>query len=369
MALIVCPECARQISDRATVCPHCGFPISKEDMPVRTAKPAKTRRIFVIVGLIAVLAAGVMAGKWYLTNSDPEAALEKAYLEASQRYNSGDYKGAMSRLESLGDYKNTAELMLSCKYNLGYEAMKDSKWRIAASYFKDLNYESSENLLVDCRFMMALEESVLYRMEIISKESWDERSLISTELAYLEEFRTAAFYDVVLGMYAGSYIDGLEDQLESLNYGRNSNAQMNWYAGTVTKMQVLDMLYRNFGFMEDNKDFVGTYINQLGYYEKWLDAMNSMEVNGHKRVKDPEGNELYVEYYLKNDTMYTSTQTFTVTFWKDEEGKQMLGNSSVTVENIKPYKEYTVRVPLPATVREMPYYFNWSNYYEEILVN
>ena len=67
--------------------------------------------------------------------------------------------------------------------------------------------------------------------------------------------------------------------------------------------------------------------------------------------------------------MYTSTQTFTVTFWKDEEGKQMLGNSSVTVENIKPYKEYTVRVPLPATVREMPYYFNWSNYYEEILVN
>ena len=28
MALIKCPECGREISDRAVSCPHCGFPIS-----------------------------------------------------------------------------------------------------------------------------------------------------------------------------------------------------------------------------------------------------------------------------------------------------------------------------------------------------
>lgn len=26
MALIKCPECGREISDNATVCPHCGCP-------------------------------------------------------------------------------------------------------------------------------------------------------------------------------------------------------------------------------------------------------------------------------------------------------------------------------------------------------
>jgi predicted amidophosphoribosyltransferase len=26
MALINCPECAKQISDKATACPHCGLP-------------------------------------------------------------------------------------------------------------------------------------------------------------------------------------------------------------------------------------------------------------------------------------------------------------------------------------------------------
>lgn len=29
MALIKCPECSREISDKAAACPHCGFPISK----------------------------------------------------------------------------------------------------------------------------------------------------------------------------------------------------------------------------------------------------------------------------------------------------------------------------------------------------
>lgn len=28
MALITCPECHGQVSDKAAVCPHCGFPIA-----------------------------------------------------------------------------------------------------------------------------------------------------------------------------------------------------------------------------------------------------------------------------------------------------------------------------------------------------
>lgn len=29
MALITCPECGREISDKAAACPHCGFPIQE----------------------------------------------------------------------------------------------------------------------------------------------------------------------------------------------------------------------------------------------------------------------------------------------------------------------------------------------------
>ena len=30
MALVDCPECGKQVSTRATACPHCGFPLSRE---------------------------------------------------------------------------------------------------------------------------------------------------------------------------------------------------------------------------------------------------------------------------------------------------------------------------------------------------
>ena len=30
MALITCPECHGQVSDKAAVCPHCGYPIGEQ---------------------------------------------------------------------------------------------------------------------------------------------------------------------------------------------------------------------------------------------------------------------------------------------------------------------------------------------------
>lgn len=42
MSLIICPECSSQISDRAVFCPHCGFPMTQPEKPVR--KPKKSSR-------------------------------------------------------------------------------------------------------------------------------------------------------------------------------------------------------------------------------------------------------------------------------------------------------------------------------------
>jgi predicted amidophosphoribosyltransferase len=39
MALIVCPECKRQVSDKAKACLNCGYPIEEE---LRRARKGKT---------------------------------------------------------------------------------------------------------------------------------------------------------------------------------------------------------------------------------------------------------------------------------------------------------------------------------------
>lgn len=35
MSLIKCPECDNSISDKASACPHCGFPIRKNDKTIK----------------------------------------------------------------------------------------------------------------------------------------------------------------------------------------------------------------------------------------------------------------------------------------------------------------------------------------------
>ena len=39
MALIDCPECRHKISERASACPQCGYPLKEEKLPPRREFP------------------------------------------------------------------------------------------------------------------------------------------------------------------------------------------------------------------------------------------------------------------------------------------------------------------------------------------
>lgn len=60
MALIICPECSKEISDQAKVCPHCGYklPKQKKKKEKKEVSPRqKKKRIAVIVGVLVLLVA------------------------------------------------------------------------------------------------------------------------------------------------------------------------------------------------------------------------------------------------------------------------------------------------------------------------
>ena len=44
MALMTCPECTGKVSDKAVICPHCGYPIQDKPLPVKAQKRGKRRR-------------------------------------------------------------------------------------------------------------------------------------------------------------------------------------------------------------------------------------------------------------------------------------------------------------------------------------
>lgn len=46
MALIICPECGKQISDKAPACIHCGYPLQAQ-IPVTTATASNSKKVVI----------------------------------------------------------------------------------------------------------------------------------------------------------------------------------------------------------------------------------------------------------------------------------------------------------------------------------
>lgn len=64
MAIIHCPECAREISDRATACPGCGCPLQSSAPPASEGTGAAPRDTVGVVGKIAAFVFGIFAVPW-----------------------------------------------------------------------------------------------------------------------------------------------------------------------------------------------------------------------------------------------------------------------------------------------------------------
>lgn len=93
MALITCPECGKEISDKVKACPHCGYPIvSEEDQSPPNGSPqqvelvsvkvgsAKTKKI-IIGGIVAVVIIAVIAIATIMAGQRKEAAARAEYID------------------------------------------------------------------------------------------------------------------------------------------------------------------------------------------------------------------------------------------------------------------------------------------------
>lgn len=120
MALITCPECNQQISDRAASCPHCGYPLpvataeipvtdhpttdtvpQEIAQPITIAKPRKKRilLITIICALVLACIGGVTA--FAIIKKQQEKAEQEALEHAKQ-------KARTEYIENLNEFTRTA---------------------------------------------------------------------------------------------------------------------------------------------------------------------------------------------------------------------------------------------------------------------
>lgn len=51
MALVKCKECGKEISDKATTCIHCGYPVKKQNANNRLDSKNGKHKVITIVGI------------------------------------------------------------------------------------------------------------------------------------------------------------------------------------------------------------------------------------------------------------------------------------------------------------------------------
>ena len=183
MALIKCPECGKEISDKSKACVHCGFPldeyppnpvepipvvsVDKESLPTKEnvvpvlgAEPPKdeepnlsterdmlttpNRSLKYIIIAVVVIVIG-----WFAINN--LVLLPQKYAAAEQLLESGQYVEAISAFEELGSYSNAA---------------KDKEYAVALAEYYAEEYEAALEhfeALDDYRNSQAYFGSIVYR--------------------------------------------------------------------------------------------------------------------------------------------------------------------------------------------------------------
>lgn len=300
------------------------------------------------------------------------------YQDAIDKMNQGDYQAALEIFDDIPNYEDASSKASECRYQLGIEAITSEDWELAIEYLSDLDYEDSADLLelatrekgmsenADNDFLSALEASVLDRINSVSNENYDNKTVVNTELVYVEEYKDATFFDENLKALAVKYIDGLNMQKDALGNENFSEVQIEWQKGIVARYEVLRDLYEQYDFLSDNTDFIAIYVsacedqqNLLRAYEA-LDDDIASQMNSDSFQWYISGNEVY--WTLKNNTNYTYSTTFNITLY--DANNVVFDEATDFIENIPAGSSYTVSfyVSDPGRIGS----FDWNNYYDAI---
>ena len=143
MALISCPECGKEISDKAFACPHCGNPMNQPP-PKHTnnngwSNGSKKRLLYVLIGLILIC---IIGGGWYLLRSGNEPAYKEIDIsELDSIFSIENIDEAASNV--LVDTQ--ADTINDTLYNkIVYHGDVGEQYRLGCRYFES-NEENSEN--------------------------------------------------------------------------------------------------------------------------------------------------------------------------------------------------------------------------------
>lgn len=109
MAIIKCPECEKEISDKAETCPNCGYPIAKSNTHITTndnSKKSNAKIVKVIAGIVVVGIIGVVGYNYLILQPRKKAEQKAVYEKAMRLVEKEEYSDAIELLYTIPEYEN-----------------------------------------------------------------------------------------------------------------------------------------------------------------------------------------------------------------------------------------------------------------------
>ena len=147
------------------------------------------------------------------------------YKKAGDAFAQGNFAEAQAIFEELGDYKDSAEKVLECKYGIADEKMAAKDFEGALKVFSELeDYKDSAEKTIECKYDIAKDELVSGKYESAIEdfeelgEYSDAKELLSDAKDKLIESRLPGTYETGKIDYTDIFLDGVDSYVDDSGF-------------------------------------------------------------------------------------------------------------------------------------------------------
>ena len=315
----------------------------------------------ILLALLTVLILAILAGAaLYLRDS-------MLMREGDINYNAGDYSSALACYKVLQDAllfkKEAFQKADYCNYNLAREAMENEQWEAAKGYLnevKSFELDSVNKLIQECDdgleaeadrlrsydkiFLEDLERAITLRLD-----PDDDGDVVVREQMFLKDYDHRYFQDEKLRDYALRYLDALQQQYDARSQIYKSERDLALNDARLLNYEVLDGLYKDYGFMADNVQFVGEFVGELPRMREYNASLHEVYADMHSQIDRtatwPE--ETYFPSFYTTDYHNSTGHTISLKFfyyiytWNQQ---RYLEEQEFDIYDVPPHSNYKVRM-------------------------
>lgn len=137
MALVNCPECGKEISDKAGKCPYCGYPIGGEsDVQINKEVKKKKNILPLLLGIIVIVVVGTLVYNYAVLQPKKIAEQNAIYEKAMKQVDKREYDEAIELLYTIPKYENIETIIADVEkeketfdtYNSGIGYLETGKY-------------------------------------------------------------------------------------------------------------------------------------------------------------------------------------------------------------------------------------------------